>query len=82
MPTPDSPPDDASWLNALDEQLGGLPSVLEVALASDKRERVIRYLEAVLRVAAPERSPFFVGRHDLQSTHAFSKEQLARLSDD
>lgn len=81
-PIPDSSLDDALSMKAIDEQLAGLPSALEAALASDKRERVIHYLEAVLAVAAPERSPFYVGRDNLKSTQVFSEDELARLSDE
>ncbi len=78
----DSSLHDAIGTKSIDEQLAGLPSALEAALASDKRERVIHYLEAVLAVAAPERSPFYVGRDNLMSTQVFSDEELARLSDE
>ncbi|MCA9906353.1 MAG: hypothetical protein KC547_21000 [Anaerolineae bacterium] len=83
QPSPcDSSLHDAIGTKSIDEQLAGLPSTLEAALASDKRERVIHYLEAVLAVAVPERSPFYVGRDNLMSTRVFSEEELARLSDE
>ena len=66
----------------LSEHLVGLPGVLEASLNSDIRDRVIHYLETLLARVAPERSPFYVSRERLASTHAFTEAELAQLTPD
>ena len=68
--------------DTVDEQLAQLVTLLESALRSEKRERVIHYLEALLVRLVPERSPFYVGRENLRSTHALSEAELTQLTDE
>jgi hypothetical protein len=91
MPTPEQPaPESSPRTNIaeafralpLAEQLTALPDILNTALASDKREKVIHYLETLLAEVVPEHSPFHVSRARVLAIGAYTAEELASFTDD
>ena len=66
----------------LPDRLRHLPGLLDSVLQSERRGKVVFYLETLLARIAPERSPFFVSRSQIEALHAFSPDELARLTDD
>lgn len=63
-----------------DEQLKALPAVLDTVLATDRRDRIVHYLETLLFKVAPDHSPFYVDQERLKQTQAFTIDELAQFS--
>jgi hypothetical protein len=61
--------------------LHSLPSLLDAAIRTQGKEKVVHFLETYLARIAPEHSPFHVSREKLLQTHAYTDAELAQLSD-